>query len=55
MIPPLMGGIADRWGVSESFFILGALMLLLCAPLALIIRRIGRFRSAAERGIGGAD
>ena len=29
MIPPLMGGIADRWGVSESFFILGALMLLL--------------------------
>ena len=55
MIPPLMGGIADRWGVSESFFILGALMLLLCAPLALIIRRIGRFRSAGERAVGGAD
>jgi hypothetical protein len=54
MIPPLMGGIADRWGVSESFF-LGALMLLLCAPLALIIRRIGRFRSAGERAVGGAD
>jgi MFS family permease len=48
MIPPLMGGIADRWGVSESFFILGALMLLLCAPLALIIRRIGRLRPAEE-------
>jgi hypothetical protein len=30
MIPPLMGEIADRWGVSESFFILGAFMLLLC-------------------------
>jgi hypothetical protein len=29
MIPPLMGGIADRWGVSESFLILGAFMLLL--------------------------
>ena len=54
MIPPLMGGIADRWGVSESFFILGALMLLLCAPLALIIRRIGQFRSASKRAVGGA-
>src|SRR3954452_13434067 len=48
MIPPLMGGIADRWGVSESFFILGALILLLCAPLALVIRRIGRLRPADE-------
>lgn len=48
MIPPLMGGIADRWGVSESFFILGALMLLLCLPVALIIRRTGRVRSADE-------
>jgi hypothetical protein len=43
-----MGGIADRWGVSESFFILGGLMLLLCAPLALVIRRIGRLRSTGE-------
>src|SRR5204863_9796137 len=48
MIPPLVGGIADRWGVSESFFILGALMVLLCAPLALIIRRMGRLRPADE-------
>jgi MFS family permease len=47
LIPPLMGGIADRWGVSESFFILGALMLFLCAPLGLIIRRITRVRSPA--------
>src|SRR5215831_18713664 len=54
VIQPLMGGIADRWGVSESFFILGALMLLLCAPLALIIRRIGRLRSAGEQAVGGA-
>ena len=52
MIPPLMGGIADRWGVSESFFILGGLMLLLCAPLALIIRRIGRLRSTGEGSAG---
>lgn len=42
LIPPLMGGIADRWGTSESFFILGAFILLLCAPLALMTRRIAR-------------
>ena len=42
------GAIADRWGVSESFFILGAFMLLLCAPLALIIRRTRRLRSTDE-------
>jgi hypothetical protein len=53
MIPPLMGGIADRWGVNESFFILGALMMLLCVPLALIIRRIGRFRSARKERFAG--
>ncbi len=55
MIPPLMGGIADRWGVSESFFILGTLMALLCVPLALIIRRFGRLRATEEpygRGTG---
>ena len=52
MIPPLMGGIADRWGVSESFFILGALILLLCVPFALIIRRLGRIRSANEPHAG---
>jgi hypothetical protein len=54
MIPPLMGGIADRWGVSESFFILSAFMLLLCGPLALMVRRVGRRRSAGERAVGGA-
>ena len=49
-----MGGIADRWGVSESFLILGTLMLLLRAPLALIIRGTGQFRSASERAVDGA-
>jgi MFS family permease len=48
LIPPLMGEIADLWGVSESFFVLGALMLLLCIPVALIIRRVGRLRPADE-------
>src|SRR5205814_2544961 len=45
LIPPLMGAIADHWGVSESFFILGALMLLLCVPLALLTRRAVRSAS----------
>ena len=48
VIPPLMGGIADHWGVSESFFILGALMLLLCVPLALITRRAARSASQSK-------
>jgi MFS family permease len=48
VIPPLMGGIADRWGVSESFFILGAFMLLLCVPLALITRRAARAAAAQK-------
>jgi MFS family permease len=52
LIPPLMGAIADRWGVNESFFILGALMLLLCLPSALIIRRVGRLRAAGEQAAG---
>lgn len=41
-VPPLMGAIADRAGVDQSFFILGGVMLLLCIPLALVIRRVGR-------------
>ena len=39
---------ADRLGVSESFFILGALMLLLCVPLALLTRRAVRSASQSE-------
>jgi MFS family permease len=52
LIPPLMGVIADHWSVRQSFFILGAFMLLLCVPVALVIRRIGRFRSANEPHAG---
>lgn len=55
VIPPLMGGIADRCGVGESFFILGGFMLLLCVPLALIIRRIGRRLSLDESLAGATD
>ncbi len=52
LIPPLMGAIADRWSVSESFFVLGAFMLLLCVPLALIIRRGARPVRAGEERAG---
>jgi MFS family permease len=48
IIPPLMGGIADRWGVSQSFFILGAFMLLLCLPLMLMTRRAARLATQAD-------
>ncbi|HEV2188696.1 MAG TPA: MFS transporter [Stellaceae bacterium] len=53
VIPPVMGAIADRFGVSESFFILGAFMLLLCVPLGLIIRRVGR-RGVGDQSLAGA-
>jgi MFS family permease len=55
VIPPLMGGIADRWGVDESFGILGALMLLLCVPLALITRRAVRTAATHEADLTSAD
>src|SRR5690606_12311223 len=31
IVPPVMGAIADRWGMAESFIILGAALLFLCA------------------------
>jgi sugar phosphate permease len=48
VVPPIMGAIADRSGVNESFFVVGTFMLLLCIPIALIIRRVGRRRSLDE-------
>ncbi|HXO03033.1 MAG TPA: MFS transporter [Stellaceae bacterium] len=54
-VPPVMGGIADRCGVGESFFIVGGFMLLLCIPLALIIRRVARRRALDESLAGATD
>jgi MFS family permease len=54
-VPPIMGGIADRYGVGDSFFIIGSFMLLLCLPPALIIRRVGRQRSLDESLAGAID
>jgi MFS family permease len=53
VVPPLMGAIADSSGVSESFIVLGAFMLLLCIPMALIIRRVGR-RHSLDGPLAGA-
>ncbi len=55
VIPPLMGAIAEHWGVSESFFVLGALMLLLCVPLALLTRRAVRSASRSKAAATLAD
>jgi len=46
VIPPMMGAIADRWGAGESFVILGSLLLLLSAPVALITRHATRLEKA---------
>jgi MFS family permease len=48
VIPPVMGIIADRWGAGESFVILGTLLLLLSAPVALITGRAARSASTRE-------
>src|SRR5215469_16704330 len=53
VVPPLMGAIADSSGVSDSFFVVGGFMLLLCIPMALIIRRIGR-RYSLDGPLAGA-
>src|SRR6202022_3054314 len=42
VIPPAMGAIADQWGAGASFVILGAVLLMLSAPVALITRRAAR-------------
>jgi fucose permease len=47
VIPPVMGAIADQWGAGASFVILGTVMLILSAPVALITRRAQRVETSA--------
>jgi MFS family permease len=47
VIPPAMGAIADQWGAGASFVILGAVLLMLSAPVALITRRAARIETSA--------
>jgi hypothetical protein len=46
IIPPVMGAIADGWGATTSFVILGIFLSLLCAPISWITRRAGEPRAA---------
>jgi len=47
VIPPVMGWIADGWGAANSFLILGAIMLVLCVPVARLTRRTAAAEAAA--------
>ena len=48
VIPPAMGVIADHWGAGQSFVILGAILIVLCVPVTLIIRRAAQTATKAE-------
>jgi len=48
VIPPAMGVIADHWGAGQSFVILGAILIVLCVPVTLIIRRAARTATQSE-------
>lgn len=43
MVPPLMGAIADIWGIGNSFLILGAVLIGICGLIALWVRRVPKF------------
>ena len=42
LVPPVMGAVADNFGVNQSFLVYGTVMLPLCGLLALIIKRLQR-------------
>jgi MFS family permease len=48
IIPPIMGFIADGWGVTTSFVVLGAFLTLACLPILRITRRAAATASAEE-------
>jgi sugar phosphate permease len=48
VIPPIMGVMADLWGMTESFVVLGLALLLVCLPIARITRRAGREKAVQE-------
>jgi predicted MFS family arabinose efflux permease len=46
-IPPVMGVIADGWGATASFVVLGVFLALLCAPISWLTRRTAQLRPAS--------
>ena len=49
VIPPVMGVIADWWGATESFVVLGVFLLLACVPILRITRRAASDRCSRRR------
>src|SRR5947209_6032275 len=49
IIPPIMGVIADLWGATESFVVLGVFLLLMCAPIVRITRRAAQPAARTEQ------
>jgi MFS family permease len=48
VIPPIMGLIADWWGATESFVVLGVFLLLACVPIVRITRRAAEIPPVRE-------
>ncbi|MBV9017729.1 MAG: MFS transporter [Alphaproteobacteria bacterium] len=48
IIPPIMGAIADWWGATESFVVLGVFLLIACAPIVRITRRAAATAAVQE-------
>ena len=48
LIPPAMGLIADWWGETLSFVVLGTFLLLLCVPIVWITRRAAKTPAIVE-------
>ena len=46
IIPPIMGAIADGWGTTASFVVLGVFLMLLCAPITRFTRRGAQLQPA---------
>ena len=42
LVPPIMGLIADHWGIGESFLILGAVLLAMCGMIMIWVYRSPR-------------
>jgi hypothetical protein len=43
-----MGVVADLWGLTESFVVLGVALLLICVPIARITRRASQAPAVEE-------
>jgi MFS family permease len=48
IIPPIMGVVADLWGLTESFVVLGVALLFICVPIARITRRASQAPAVEE-------